>query len=101
MSTRRDPMDIRQIVLRSLLAMPALTAVVMPAAASMHRFETIYDFCSRGRCKDGIEPYGLSKDQSGNLFGAALSKEGGVVFELRNGTDYQRLYRFPCDPKGQ
>lgn len=51
------------------------------------RFKTLYRFCAKADCADGIEPEGdLLLDGTGHLFGTALFEgahgDGGTVFEL-------------------
>lgn len=67
-------------------------------------FATLYDFCSRRDCKDGVRPDGtLTQDSAGVLYGVATNGGGnydgeddsaaGTVFAL-NGSAFEALHRF-------
>jgi uncharacterized repeat protein (TIGR03803 family) len=48
----------------------------------------IYNFCSLANCRDGANPYGMTFDKVGNIYGTAGGGVGcesicGVVYELR------------------
>jgi uncharacterized repeat protein (TIGR03803 family) len=68
------------------------------------QFTTIYSFCSKSSCADGMYPFGLTLGADGALYGTTL--EGGVgncgqgftcgtIFRITTAGKLTRLYAFP------
>jgi uncharacterized repeat protein (TIGR03803 family) len=69
----------------TIAAAAALFALAAPGSASAYTLATLHSFCNWANCGDGVEPFGLLRDASGNLYGATTGggKYGdGVAFKL-------------------
>jgi uncharacterized repeat protein (TIGR03803 family) len=72
--------------------MAGLAAVCLcsePQAAAQP-LTTLYNFCPAGSCRDGFQPWGLSSDPAGNLYGVTM----GTVYRLAPRGKFKVLYRF-------